>query len=64
MGATPMFGDNDVQGQTFTTANQSQLLDYAQQVNLGMLSGWSENRDHDLFAWAYSLLITGYLNAR
>ncbi|MRS88570.1 hypothetical protein GJV04_00760 [Enterobacteriaceae bacterium RIT714] len=60
MGATPMFGDNDVQGQTFTTQNQSQLLDYAKQVNLGMLSGWSENRDYTMFDWAYSLIIAEY----
>ncbi|MDK9587567.1 fibronectin type III domain-containing protein [Lelliottia wanjuensis] len=59
-GATPMFGDNDVQGQTFTLDNQSQLLDYAKKVNLGMLSGWSENRDHDLFAWGYSKVIADY----
>lgn len=60
MGATPMFGDNDVGGQTFTIENQSQLLDYATQVNLGMLSGWSENRDHDMFNWSYSAIIVGY----
>lgn len=60
MGATPMFGDNDVQGQTFTLKNQSQLLDYAKQVNLGMLSGWSENRDNDMFSWGYSAVVADY----
>ncbi|EML8489963.1 fibronectin type III domain-containing protein [Salmonella enterica subsp. enterica] len=60
MGATPMFGQNDVESQTFTTENQSQLLEYAKEQNLGMLAGWSENRDNDMFSWAYSLIITDY----
>lgn len=60
MGATPMFGQNDVESQTFSTENQSQLLEYAKEQNLGLLAGWSENRDHDMFSWAYSLIITDY----
>ncbi|ECE0486489.1 hypothetical protein KX75_20165 [Salmonella enterica subsp. enterica] len=60
MGATPMFGQNDVESQTFSTENQSQLLEYAKENNLGLLAGWSENRDHDMFSWAYSLIIADY----
>jgi hypothetical protein len=60
MGATPMFGENGTASENFTLENQSQLLAYAQQVNLGLLSGWSMNRDHDLFNWQYSTIIKDY----
>lgn len=60
MGATPMFGVNDVESQDFTTENQSQLLQYAKEKNLGLLAGWSENRDNDNYTWAYSLIIADY----
>ena len=45
VGVTPMIGQNDIQGEVFTTADARQLTDFARQNHLGRLAMWSVNRD-------------------
>jgi cellulose synthase/poly-beta-1,6-N-acetylglucosamine synthase-like glycosyltransferase len=45
MGATPMIGQNNVQGENFTTADAKGLASFATRVHLGRISMWSLNRD-------------------
>jgi cellulose synthase/poly-beta-1,6-N-acetylglucosamine synthase-like glycosyltransferase len=45
MGATPMIGQNNIQGETFTTGDARGLASFARHVHLGRLSMWSLNRD-------------------
>ena len=45
LGATPMIGRNDVQGEVFSLADAASLADFADQVGLGRVSVWSANRD-------------------
>jgi hypothetical protein len=49
MGVTPMIGVND-DGSTFTVANATTVLNYAQQQGLGFIGMWSANRDHQCTA--------------
>lgn len=42
---TPMIGQNDVQGEIFTTADAKKLVGFAKQKKLGWLSMWSGARD-------------------
>ena len=44
VGVTPMIGVNDT-GEKFFTSDASELLAFAQQHDIGMLSMWSANRD-------------------
>ncbi|WP_310608794.1 fibronectin type III domain-containing protein [Buttiauxella brennerae] len=46
MGATPMFGINDT-GPSFTVEHMRKLLAFAQQHNIGLLSGWDATRDYN-----------------
>jgi chitinase len=45
MGATVMIGQNDIQGQVFTTGNAQGLVNFANANHLGRVSMWSLNRD-------------------
>ena len=45
MGATPMIGQNNVQGENFTTSAARGLASFASRVHLGRVSMWSLNRD-------------------
>ena len=45
LGATPMIGRNDVEGEVFSLADASSLADFAEDVGLGRVSIWSANRD-------------------
>lgn len=45
IGVTPMLGQNDSSGETFTQANARALVSFAEQRHLGMLSFWEEGRD-------------------
>jgi cellulose synthase/poly-beta-1,6-N-acetylglucosamine synthase-like glycosyltransferase/chitodextrinase len=45
MGATPMIGQNNVQGENFSTSAATGLASFARRVHLGRLSMWSLNRD-------------------
>jgi chitinase len=45
VGLTPMLGHNDVKPETFTLANAREVLAFARQKKIGMLSCWSANRD-------------------
>ena len=45
MGATPMIGQNDIQGENFSTNDAKGLASFASRVHLGRLSMWSLNRD-------------------
>jgi chitinase len=45
MGATPMIGQNDVQGETFTLSDAHALVAFAKSVHLARVSIWSANRD-------------------
>jgi hypothetical protein len=45
IGITPMIGINDTSDEVFTLANASQLVAYAKQQKLGMLSMWELGRD-------------------
>jgi chitinase len=45
IGVTPMLGVNDSAGETFSQQDAHTLVDYANQVHLGMLSFWEEGRD-------------------
>jgi chitinase len=45
MGATPMIGQNDTEGERFTTADASRLLEETLEWKLGRVSMWSLNRD-------------------
>jgi chitinase len=45
MGATPMIGRNDVQGETFSLSDASALVSFAHRVHLARVSMWSANRD-------------------
>ena len=45
VGITPMIGMNDVTTEIFRITDAQQLLAWAQQKNIGMLSIWSGNRD-------------------
>ncbi len=46
VGVTPMIGQNDVISEVFYLSDAQQLLTYAQQRNIGMLSMWSLSRDN------------------
>ena len=45
LGATPMIGQNDVDGEVFTLADASGLAELAVKKGLGRVSTWSLNRD-------------------
>lgn len=45
LGATPMIGQNDVEGEVFTTDDAKGLASYATSKGLGRVSTWSLNRD-------------------
>lgn len=45
VGATPMIGQNDVDGEVFTLADAQQLAGFAKGNGLGRVSLWSLNRD-------------------
>jgi len=45
MGATPMIGVNDVEGEEFTLDDARRLVGLANRVRLGRMSMWSANRD-------------------
>ena len=45
LGATPMIGQNDLQGEVFTLADAQQLTTWAQGKGLGRLAMWSSARD-------------------
>jgi cellulose synthase/poly-beta-1,6-N-acetylglucosamine synthase-like glycosyltransferase/chitodextrinase len=45
MGATPMIGQNNVQGENFSTSAARGLASFASRVHLGRVSMWSLNRD-------------------
>ena len=45
LGATPMIGQNDQQGQNFSVADAQSLVSFANANHLGRLSMWSINRD-------------------
>ncbi len=45
VGATPMIGQNDVEGEVFTLADAEQLIVFARANGLGRVSLWSLNRD-------------------
>jgi chitinase len=45
LGATPMIGQNDIQGEIFTVADAKTLVGFAAANHLGRLSMWSINRD-------------------
>lgn len=60
IGATPLIGDNDIAGETFTLDDAQTLLDFAQSVNMRLLSMWSSNRDLSLFDNEYSAIFNGF----
>ncbi len=45
VGATPMIGQNDVEGEVFTLADARELIAFARDNGLGRVSLWSLNRD-------------------
>lgn len=45
LGATPMIGRNDVEGETFSVGDARGLADFAEEVGLGRISMWAANRD-------------------
>ena len=45
IGITPMIGRNDVAGEIFQQSDAAQLLDFAMQSRIALLSFWSLNRD-------------------
>lgn len=45
VGATPMIGQNDVQGEVFTIDNARELEVFAKSQAMGRISWWSANRD-------------------
>jgi len=45
MGATPMIGQNNIQGENFTISDAKGLVSFASRVHLGRISMWSLNRD-------------------
>jgi chitinase len=45
VGLTPMLGHNDVKPETFTLGNAREVLAFARQKKIGLLSCWSANRD-------------------
>ncbi len=46
IGITPMIGQNDTPDELFTLEDQKQLVAWAQEKNIRMLSFWSTNRDN------------------
>ena len=46
VGLTPMIGQNDTPGETFTLSNASQVLSFAQSNHIGELSFWAISRDN------------------
>ncbi len=45
VGATPMIGQNDLEGEVFTVADADELTTFAEANGLGRVSLWSLNRD-------------------
>ena len=45
MGATPMIGRNDVQGEVFSLGDAHALVSFAKKMHLARVSMWSANRD-------------------
>ena len=60
IGATPLIGDNDIAGETFTQDDAQTLFDFAQSVNMRLLSMWSSNRDLSLFDNEYSAIFNEF----
>ncbi|MCL2516531.1 MAG: carbohydrate-binding protein [Microbacteriaceae bacterium] len=50
IGATPMIGQNDVAGETFTLGDAVKLNAFARQQGIGRMSMWSANRDRSCSA--------------
>jgi len=48
VGLTPMLGHNDVKPETFTLGNAREVIAFARQKKIGLLSCWSANRDRPL----------------
>ena len=48
VGLTPMLGHNDVKPETFTLGNAREVLAFARQKKIGLISCWSANRDRPL----------------
>ncbi|HZS94910.1 MAG TPA: chitinase, partial [Chloroflexota bacterium] len=46
IGATPMIGQNDSEGETFSLTDAEALVSFARRVHLGRVSMWSANRDY------------------
>lgn len=47
VGITPMIGMNDITSEIFRLADAQEVLAFAQQNHIGLLSLWSANRDHE-----------------
>ena len=45
LGITPMIGDNDSAGETFTLGDAAEVVDFAATNGVGRLAFWSVNRD-------------------
>ena len=65
VGATPMIGPNDIQGETFTLANATQLVNFASMMSskglpVGELSMWSSNLDTTTYANSYGKIFNTY----
>ena len=45
IGVTPMIGQNDIPSERFYLEDARELLEFAQQREMGLLSAWSANRD-------------------
>jgi Glycosyl hydrolases family 18 len=52
IGITPMIGDNDSAGETFTLADASEVVSFAGTNGVGRLAFWSVNRDQQCDALA------------
>lgn len=47
VGITPMIGMNDVTTEVFTQSDADEVLSFAQEKNIGLVSLWSANRDKE-----------------
>ncbi len=47
IGATPMIGQNDIDGEVFTLSDAKAFAAFARDRGLGRVSTWSLNRDHE-----------------
>ncbi|WLR42067.1 hypothetical protein LC087_15025 [Bacillus carboniphilus] len=63
IGATPLFGENDIPDEDFNLEDAQDILEFAESVNMRLLSGWSINIDVGGFDNEYSEIFNQFTSS-